>query len=122
MRQPRQGGPPNPYFPADFYQGIAREIDPDQSLTDEALLKLNQLADEFVHVVMRDCAQFIRSKEDPQERGAIAPEDVHYVLQTRFGMSLSGASGPVPSPAAHGPTEEYKEKLRTVREFVGREE
>jgi hypothetical protein len=106
------------YFPREFYNEIVHEIDPDQSVTDDALLKFNQLADDFIRAVLRESLQLARSKETPQERNMIMPDDVHFVLQSRFGMSLSGATGPVPSSVVQGPTDEYKEKLKTVREFA----
>jgi histone H3/H4 len=119
MRQQRQPGAyMTPYFPREFYNEIVREIDPDQSVTDDALVKFNQLADDFIRSVLRESLQLARSKENPMEKNVITPQDVHYILQSRFGMSLSGASGPVPSGVVQGPTDEYKEKLRTVREFA----
>jgi hypothetical protein len=110
-----------PFFPVEFYTNIMKEIDPEQEITDEALVKFNQLATDFVTAVFRESTDLVRGSGTGQrenEAVQITADDVHYVLQNRFGMSLSVGTGPVPDLAVHGPTEEYKEKLRTVREYA----
>jgi hypothetical protein len=121
MRQAR-GPLLRAYFPPEFYDEIVREIDPGHSVSDEALAKFNEIADDFVRGVIVECLKLTRLKDSPDERSVITPDDIHYILQSRFGMTLSGASGPIPSRVA-APTDEYREKLRTVRASAsGRED
>jgi histone H3/H4 len=114
-----------PFFPVEFYTKIVREIDPQQEITEEALVKFNQLAQDFLTQVFQESTQLVRGRGISQggnEVVQVTADDVHYVLQNRFGMSLSVATRPVPDFAVRSPTEEYRDKLRTVRECASHQD
>jgi hypothetical protein len=115
----RPRAPLPPFFPPEFYAEIVHEIDPQQEITDEALAKFNQLADDFVTQAFREAVSLVgrrRQSQGGEERPQVTADDIHYILQNRFGMSVSGSEHPIPELSARTPTDEYREKLRTVRE------
>jgi hypothetical protein len=103
-----------PIFSPDFYTDIAHDIDPDQDITPEALAKLDDLARDFMRNILRTAGGIARNSPGTE----ITAENVHFVLQNYFGMSLSGPSGPQVRAASQAPTPEYQEKLAAVRSFA----
>jgi hypothetical protein len=103
-----------PLFSADFYADIAHGLDPDQEITAEALAKLDELARDFMRNILRTAGGVARNSPLTE----ITAENVHFVLQNYFGMSLSGPSGPQIRTVSQTPTPEYQEKLAAVRSFA----
>jgi hypothetical protein len=102
---------PKPLFSADFYTDIVHEMDPEQDVAPEALAEFNELARDFVLNVLCTASRIARGAGGRE----ITAENIHFVLQNYFGMTLSGPSGPQRS-VAQEPTAEYHEKIVAVRD------
>jgi hypothetical protein len=115
-----KGGPAlQPFFPAEFDTNIVQEVYTQQTIPDDALLKFDQLAEDFVTGVFRGVVQIVLSRAHPQsgeERSQITVDDIHYVIQNHFRISISGANQPIPGIIMHTSTNESNEKLHTVHE------
>ena len=113
---PRQDVSPV-YFSEDFYRELLHEVDPEQDITPGALRYLNKVADNF----LRDLMEWVRlvKKADREGDHVVQDTDVFYVLQSLYGVSLPGPTGPLVSDQRlQKPTDDYEEKRRAVQAFA----
>ena len=105
-----------PLFNSDFYLDIAHQMDPDQDISPDALKFFNDIANDFLTTVLWDTVRLKRQIASNKQI-EIGTDDIHYILQTRFGMTLPGGRILNESNKMK-PTQEYNEKLEIVREFT----
>jgi hypothetical protein len=80
------------------------------------------ILEDFVTGVFRDVVQLVlgRAHLHPGEAPPqITSDDIHFVLQNHFGISISGATAPFPRVTIYASTDDDNEKLHTVRECAG---
>ena len=124
MAQQPQRREKRPLFDQSYYLDIAHEMDPEQEIAPEAIDYLNEIAWCFF-IDIRSTLLGLKKSNDHDARGAprledrITEADVRYVLQTKYKLSLPGATGPIITDQIfQNPTAEYQEKLRAVRTFA----
>jgi transcription initiation factor TFIID subunit TAF12 len=112
----RPDPPKDPIFSREFYEDIVTQMDPAQELTPESVALFGDLADDFMRSVFTDAFQLVRKRE-PKEDRRVEAEEIYFILQTKYGMSLPGPPMTTDS-FVQGPTKEYQEKQNAVRTFA----
>ena len=99
-------------FTKEFYESVAHEMDPTQEIDNDAVEYLDAIARCFIMEILEELKHDQHRKIEP---GPVTPSDVYYILQTRYKMTVPGATGRAPMDVPPKPTSEYDDKLRAVR-------
>ena len=111
-------------FDEKFYKDIVHEMDPEQEITPEAIDYLNKVALVFFEDMFGTLFNLKRGGKSNREGNrredvVVTANDVYFVLQTKYRMSLPSATAPVVTDQTfQNPTAEYQEKLQAVRKFA----
>jgi hypothetical protein len=101
-------------FADNFIQTLLRSLDPEASLCKDATILLEKVGMDFIETVGKRAIEACQMRQGD----LVLPSDVQFVLETEYGIHVSGGS-PLQRPPS-GPTDEYSDQLAAVSDFLAK--